>query len=169
MWRRWGPLVAVVAIQVALLAAIPLRQVRARLAGAEITLETVPVDPYDVLSGYYVTLRYEAEQAEYTGGDADAGDAHLVVSPASPSWRAITCSRGLASRGPDEVAIRVNIENGRCRIPSAGRFYIPEARRAEVEAAMRASGGRALVDMRVDAEGNAALLRLRVGDLVVGG
>jgi uncharacterized membrane-anchored protein len=62
MWSRHWRAGAVIVAQLAILAAIPLRQVRARLSGTTVTLETVPVDPYDVLSGYYVTLRYAAEQ-----------------------------------------------------------------------------------------------------------
>jgi hypothetical protein len=45
---------------------------------------------------------------------------------------------------------------------------VPEARRQEVDAALRRVGGRALVDLKVDADGNVALVRLRVGALTLG-
>jgi uncharacterized membrane-anchored protein len=167
--RRWR-LGAVIVLQLAILALIPLRQVRARLEGREITLETVPVDPYDLLSGYHVTLRYAAEQLPFTGGDADAGTGWLVVVPGTPAWKAITCTRAYEPPArPGELAIAAEIVGERCQIPSAGRFYVPEARRQEVDAALRRVGGRALVDLKVDADGNVALVRLRVGALTLGG
>ena len=81
----------VLALQVAILAAIPLRQVRARLDGTVVTLETVPFDPYDVLSGYYATLRYAAEsppglaEARLAPGDT----AFIALERAEPAWRAV--------------------------------------------------------------------------------
>lgn len=165
--RHWR-VGAVVAVQLAILAAIPLRQVRARVSGTTVTLETVPVNPYDVLSGYYVTLAYEAERVPYLGGDADGGPAWLVVARGSPAWKGVACRRGLPSHGPDEVALAAEVVGGRCRIASASRFYVPEGRRAEVEAALRSVRSRALVDLRVNDAGDVALVRLRAGDVVVG-
>lgn len=167
MPRRWGPLVLVLVIQLAILAAIPMRRVQARISGTPVTLRTAPVDPYDVLSGYYVTLAYEAVRQGETA--ASARDARwLVVRRAEPAWEhvAVTAERP-ATLGADEVAIRlVPPERPRdCRIPSACRFYIPEARREQVDAALRASGGRGLVEMRVDGEGDVALTAFRVGEL----
>ena len=57
-------LLAVIALQAAILAAIPSRQVKARASGVDVTLETAPVDPLDPLSGYHVTLRYRAQPTE---------------------------------------------------------------------------------------------------------
>jgi uncharacterized membrane-anchored protein len=169
MWRRHARLVLVIAIQVAILAAIPLRQVRARLSGTVITLETMPVDPYDVLSGYYVTLRYRAEQPPDAGALREGdGPAWVLLAPAEPAWAPLRLARERPPAGDGTVALRVDVEHGRARIPSAGRFYVPEARREEVDRALRAAGSRALVDLKVDDDGNVALLRLRVGAVVVG-
>jgi uncharacterized membrane-anchored protein len=168
MWLSKGPLLAAVGIQLAILAAIPLRQAKARALGTEITLETAPVDPYDLLSGYHVTLAYRAEQLGYAGGDGDGGPAWLVVAPGSPAWQAVTCSRGLPSHAEGHVAIAAEVVHGHCSIPTAHRFYVPEDRRQEIDAALRAVRGAALVDLKVDAGGNVALLRLRAGSVVVG-
>lgn len=165
-----GRLLAVVAIQVAILAAIPLRQVRARAAGAEITLATLPVDPRDLLSGHYVIIRFEAEEAPLGRIDARVrvdAPAWLVVERAEPAWRAVAIVPDRPAARPDRVAIRANLVDGHADIPFAERFYIPEARRAEVDRALAASRGVALVDLKVDRGGNVALMRLRVGGLVL--
>ena len=54
MTRHW-PLAVVLIVQIGVLVYLPAGQVRARLTGTEVTLRTAPVDPYDVLSGYYMT------------------------------------------------------------------------------------------------------------------
>lgn len=155
-------LALVLAVQVAILAAIPLRQVRARLDGTVVTLETVPFDPYDVLSGYYATLRYAAEsppglaEARLEQGDT----AFIVLERAEPAWRAV----GVAREPPaGRVALRAVMTRRGLAIVSAGRFYVPEARRAAVDEVLRVRRGKALVDLRVDGAKNVALLRLRDG------
>jgi uncharacterized membrane-anchored protein len=173
--RRHWPLLAAVGVQAVLLALVPARQVRARLAGTEVTLRTVPVDPYDVLSGYHVTLRYEAELPIQGDAGPPGSEAWLLIGRGEEAWRAFSCTAHRPEPRAGEVVLRAELERGvmaastgpRCRIPSAGRFYIPEARRDEVDRAMREAGGRALVDVKVSASGDVALLRLRAGDLVV--
>lgn len=159
-------LLAVVAAQLAILAAIPARQVKARATGLEITLETAPVDPLDPLSGWHVTLHYRAEQLGAPPPAAPGATAWLVLERAAPSWRAVACLAAAPEPAHDRVVIRARVEDGRCRIPSAGRFYIPEARRREVTAAL-AAARTALVDLRVDEGGGVALVRLRAGSTVV--
>ncbi|WP_242346291.1 GDYXXLXY domain-containing protein [Anaeromyxobacter terrae] len=168
--RSFWRLAAVLALQVAILAAIPLRQVRARLAGTVVTLETVPFDPYDVLSGYYATLRYAAEsppglaEARLAPGDT----AFIVLERAEPAWRAVGVAREPpAATAGGRVAVRALMTRRGLEIVSAGRFYVPETRRAEVDEALRARHGTALVDLRVDAAGDVALLRLRDGERVL--
>ena len=148
--RRHWPLLAVIGIQGLLLALVPWRQVRARMSETEVTLRTVPVDPYDVLSGYYVTLRYEAEIA-LEGPREEAGtDAWLLVEKGDPAWRAVSCTSTRPeprASGRSVLRAEVSEEDGTCVIPSSHRFYIPEARRAHVDAAMRIAGEGALVDL----------------------
>lgn len=53
-WRFWVPLV----FQSALIVAIPAQDAYTSITGTPITLQTVPVDPYDLLRGYSQTLSY---------------------------------------------------------------------------------------------------------------
>ena len=167
-------LALVLAIQAAILVAVPLRQVRARLDGTVVTLETVPYDPYDVLSGYYATLRYAAEsppgiaEARLEQGDT----AFIVLERAEPAWRAVGVARSSLDRlgmsgAAERVAVRAVMTRRGLEIVSGGRFYVPESRRAAVDEALRQRRGKALVDLRVDAAGNVALLRLRDGARVL--
>lgn len=54
-WRFWLPLVA----QVALILAVPAQVAYTYFTGQTIVLQVAPVDPYDFLRGYYVTLTYD--------------------------------------------------------------------------------------------------------------
>jgi uncharacterized membrane-anchored protein len=163
-------LAAVLALQVAILAAIPLRQVRARLGGTVVTLETVPFDPYDVLSGYYATLRYAAEAPPgLAEARLDTGDtAYILVELGEPAWRAVGVARERpATTASGRAALRAVMTRRGLEIVSGGRFYVPESRRAAVDEALRTRRGQALVDLRVDEDGNVALLRLRDGERVL--
>jgi uncharacterized membrane-anchored protein len=165
-----GRLLAVVALQIAILAAIPLRQARARASGTEITLDTLPVDPRDLLSGHYVNLRYRAEEPPPALVDPAVqidGIAWLVVERAEPAWRTVAVLRDKPAARPDRVSIRTTFLRGHPDIPFAERFYIPEGRREEVDRELAKARGVALVDLKVDDGGNVALIRLRVGGLVL--
>jgi uncharacterized membrane-anchored protein len=59
-WRFWLPLAA----QVALILAVPAQAVYIQFAGRTAILQTAPVDPYDLLRGYYVTLSYDISRLE---------------------------------------------------------------------------------------------------------
>ncbi|MEB3212742.1 MAG: GDYXXLXY domain-containing protein [Leptolyngbyaceae bacterium] len=59
-WRFWIPL----GLQVLLVLMVPAQSLYARLSGTSVILQTAPVDPYSLLQGYYVTLRYDISRAE---------------------------------------------------------------------------------------------------------
>ena len=90
MLRDHWKIAVVIAAQFAILAAIPVRTLRIRAEGTEVTLWTAPVDPFDVLSGYYVTLGYEAEQLpndrDGFRGLSNADDLWITVRRDEPAW-----------------------------------------------------------------------------------
>ena len=53
-WRLWVPLL----LQIGLIAAVPAPAVYTFITGKTVVLQTVPVDPYDFLRGYYQVLSY---------------------------------------------------------------------------------------------------------------
>jgi uncharacterized membrane-anchored protein len=162
MWRRYRPLLLALGVQLAILALVPARSIVARTTGAEVTLRTMPVDPYDLLSGYYVTLAYEVERPEGASvPDVPPGTTvYVVVARDTPAWRFVRFSLE-ADPGPDQVALRGHARYGAVDLDNAGRLYIPEEQRQAVDDALARVDRRALVDMRVGADGTIALLRLR--------
>ncbi|MEG4984743.1 GDYXXLXY domain-containing protein [Microcoleus sp. BR0-C5] len=54
-WRLWVPLL----LQIGLIAAVPATAVYTFITGKTVVLQTVPVDPYDFLRGYYQVLSYD--------------------------------------------------------------------------------------------------------------
>jgi uncharacterized membrane-anchored protein len=180
---------AVIAVQLLILAAVPWRQVLARLRGQTVTLLTAPVDPFSPFGGYFMTLAYEVERDARDGSvTACSGRdrVYFVVEKAAPAWRLVSVERELPRATPGRAALRAPCpprerEWRRAELESAGRFYLPEAKAKVLEEAMaaewkrvrelpddereRAQRTRMLVDLRADDEGNVALLRLRFGDL----
>jgi uncharacterized membrane-anchored protein len=55
IWRFWVPLV----VQTALILTVPAQAVYTQLTGKTVILQTVPIDPYELLRGYSQTLRYD--------------------------------------------------------------------------------------------------------------
>ena len=87
MRKHWS-LVVVLAIQLAILAAIPAKKIMARASGATVVLKTAPVDPYDILSGYYVILAYEVqrEARKYDHQFSDGDVVWLNLVHDEPAW-----------------------------------------------------------------------------------
>jgi uncharacterized membrane-anchored protein len=57
-WRLWAPLL----LQIGLIVAVPAQAVYTFVTGKTVILQTVPVDPYDLLRGYYQVLSYDISQ-----------------------------------------------------------------------------------------------------------
>ncbi len=170
MWRKYRPLLLALGAQLLILALVPARSIIARTSGTEVTLRTMPVDPYDLLSGYYVTLAYEVERPEDARPpDVPAGTTvYVVVERDTPAWRFVRFTLDADAAGPDQVVLRGRARFGSVALDNARRLYIPEAQRHEVEDALDDVDRRALVDLRVGADGTIALLRLRVGSQTFG-
>jgi len=64
--------------------------------------------------------------------------------------------------------MRARWTRGRAAIVNAGKLYIAETQRDVVEDALGKVSRRALVDLRVGADGDVSVLRLRVGDQTFG-
>ncbi|HYE74982.1 MAG TPA: GDYXXLXY domain-containing protein, partial [Blastocatellia bacterium] len=53
-----------VAVQVLILISMPLSKAYTRATGRSVILKVAPVDPYTILSGYYVTLNYDISRTD---------------------------------------------------------------------------------------------------------
>ncbi len=159
-----------IAVQLAILAAIPARRVMARSSGTTVTLKMRPVDPYDILSGYHMVIRYDISNLKETDGWDDAplgGHIYVVlIEDLQGDWNAVSVHEDMPEDPPagaviikgwrDYSSVKYGIEN----------FYIPEENRHEIEDDLRGNIDKARAEVAVGADGTAALLRLRVGDRV---
>lgn len=162
--RKHLGIAVVLLSQVGVLVSMPFAAVRALVSGTEITLETEPVDPFDPLSGYYVTLAYVAERPQGGAPSFQVNETLWVtVERGEPAWTPVSVSRERPAPHPDRVSILGLWDGWRARIGGASRFFIPEDRRTEIEDLLNAAARRGLVDLRVGGDGAPALLRLRVG------
>jgi hypothetical protein len=164
--RRHWPIALVLLVQVGILAAIAGRHAAVREWGAAVTLRTAPVDPYDVLSGYYLVFRYEVERLPdplRPAGLSTGDRLWLVVRRGEPAWELEAVSRERPPEAADRVAIPARWEGGRAKIEGADRVYLPETSREAAEKVSRDAGGVGLVDLRVGGDGTVAVLRIRIG------
>lgn len=182
-WRLWLPLL----FQTALILAVPAQDAYTYAVGKQITLQTAPVDPYDLLRGHYQTLGYEIAQADdlkaLPGGEwfdqhpGQAGKFYVVLeAPPVPAakpigapqpWKPVRISAshpsGLAA---NQVTIQGQIDRYGRITYGIETYYMPEARRNELNAEIGKIQNRQafVVDVKVDSSGNAVPISLWVSD-----
>ena len=173
--RSYLQLAFLLLFQLSMLALVPAKKLVAQLFGTDVTLATRPVDPYDPLAGYYVTLAYAIEVVAPTTVAAAAdlaklGNADpvwLEVAPAEPAWTLVKIHRE-RPKTRNKVFIRGRWRRSHARLDGASRLYIPEDERDDVADALDKAKGRGLVDLKVGPDGTAVVLRLRVGGQTYG-
>lgn len=176
-WRLWLPL----CLQAALIVSIPAQSAYTYFTGRQVTLQTMPVDPYDLLRGYSQTLGYDISRADrlkkLSGGEWFAnnqkGEVYVVlqaptqnVTPPKP-WQAVRVSGDRPTNlKANQVALKGQYLGGRITYGLEG-YYMPEDQRNEINAAIRqVSTDRQafVVDVKVDERGRAVPDSLWVRD-----
>jgi uncharacterized membrane-anchored protein len=135
-----------------------------------VTLKIRPVDPYNILSGYYVTLNYEiANPRSFANSDDDYNSERvyaILERRADGVWHPVSLSKSYPAKLPENhIAIRGRHSYSRIEY-GIDEFFIPEDKRAEIEEGLRKNHDRARVEIKVDSKGDAALVRLLIGDRV---
>ena len=161
---------AAVALQVLILLGVPARKAYTRATGRDVVLKVAPVDPYDVLKGYFVTLDYDisrpANFPQAPKFEFDEVMYAIVEQQADGVWTPVGIERELPNNLPaNRAAIRGHWDDRRIKY-GIEEFSIPETKRQIVEEDLSKNRNEARVDLKVDADGNAALLRLRIQDRV---
>lgn len=160
-----------VAAQALLLAAVPAQKIYTRATGRSVLLTIRSVDPYSLLSGYYVTLNYEiANPGAFTEKSERLAHGEPVYAilerRTDGAWQPSALSATLPAKLPENrIALRGRYSSWRIEY-GIEEFFIPEAKRAEIEQGLRATPAQARAEVRVDAKGNAALVRLIIADRV---
>jgi len=186
-WRFWLPLV----LQTVLIASVPAQAIFTQLTGKTAILQTAPVDPYDLMRGYSVTLSYDISRTDNLkslpgwktlpkdpySSDQDYLAENTIVyvilqAPADNSssrpkpWKPVAVSRDRpAALKPNQIALKGRA-NFRSLQYGLETYYMPESRRDEVNDNIQRNQRKnpGVVEVKVDAQGNAVPLTLWVGD-----
>ena len=154
VWRFYLPLL----FQAALILMIPARAIYTQLSGKTVILQTIPVDPYDVLRGYSQTLRYDisrienlrdlagwqtlVQQTNLEGGETLPPGTRFYVILQAPAqvtippsaWNAIAVSRNFPQNLPEnQIAVEGQADYNWVNY-GLETYYIPEDQRDEMNA-----------------------------------
>ena len=170
MNRRSLFFVLAVAAQLLILAAVPAQKIYTRVTGRSVTLKIRPVDPYNILSGYYVTLNYEIASPSSFADSANASYGERVYATLERQkdgeWRPVSLSKSFPANLPENrIAIRGRYSYSGIQY-GIEEFFIPEDKRSEIEQGLRKNHDQARVEIKVDSKGDAALVRLVIGNRV---
>lgn len=162
--------IAAVLVQTLILAAVPARRMHTLSTGRSVALQVAPVDPYNLLSGYYVTLDYEISRAESFPNSARPQPGETVYAVvekrADGFWHPVSLEKSLPPNLPaDRAVLRGRMEGWRI-VYGIEEFYIPETKRTVIADDLSKHRNAARVEVKIDAQGNAALERLRIEDRV---
>jgi uncharacterized membrane-anchored protein len=149
-WRLWLPL----CVQTLLILAVPAQAIYTKVMGKTIVLQTAPVDPYDLLRGYSVTLTYEISQVgvlrqlpgwqtlpKLTSNAQDlAPDTTIYVVLEAPTsitqppqpWKPVRVSSARPTHlKPNQMALRGKANYSRVEY-GLETYYIPEDQRVQI-------------------------------------
>jgi uncharacterized membrane-anchored protein len=186
IWRLGLPLL----LQSLLICSIPFQSIYALATGTTVIIKTIPVDPYDLLRGYYQTLSYDISSfntLKKLPGWADLNlkqdrgiiDRNrqvyitLTKTPATNTqtpvaWKPIAIGEKLPTDlSADKITIK-GTSNGSNVIYGLETYYMPEDRKDGVNKDInqaQLSGGKRnlLVEVKVDNQGLATPVSLWVG------
>jgi uncharacterized membrane-anchored protein len=170
MKKATGIFLVAVVLQVLILVSVPARKAYTRATGREVILKVAPVDPYSILTGYYVILGYDISRpADFPNAPKFEPNEviYAIVEQQSDSlWKPVGIDRVLPKNLPaNRVAIRGRWNDWRIEY-GIEEFYIPEEKRSVIADDLSKNQNEARVEVKVDATGNAALVRLRIQDRI---
>ncbi len=160
------------ALQIVILVGVPAQKLIALRTGRSVVLKVRPVDPYDILSGYYVTLSYDISRSDSFATKVEASPGATVFAvveqQADGVWQPMELTDSLPANLPDNrAAIRGKMMYGSIEY-GIEQFFIPETKRTAIEEDLRKHLDQARVEVKVDGQGNAALVKLMIEDRVYG-
>ncbi|AFY95873.1 GDYXXLXY domain-containing protein [Chamaesiphon minutus] len=184
----FGRLAVPLLIQSLLIGSIAAQSIYALATGTTVVLKTMPVDPYDLLRGYYQILSYDIssfntlknlpgwENLKRQKGSANLDrnqQVYVTLNKTVPTantpqaWKPVAIDARLPTNlSADKIAIR-GVSNGDSIIYGLETYYMPEDRKDGVntEIVSTRSGSRnLLVEVKVDNRGLATPVSLWVGD-----
>jgi uncharacterized membrane-anchored protein len=169
MNRRLVWFIVAVAAQLFILAAVPAQKIHARVTGKTILLKTAPVDPYSIMSGYYVTLGYEISNpkvsTEWKKWPVDKQVWVILKADPNGIWDTVSVHDKRPSVPDDCIAIKGKISSWRIEY-GIESYFIPEDARDKIEQDFRNNSREAKAEVKVDSSGNAAITKVIIQDRV---
>ncbi|NER03387.1 MAG: GDYXXLXY domain-containing protein [Okeania sp. SIO3C4] len=159
IWRFILPLT----VQLALILSVPAQAIYTTITGRTVVLQTVPVDPYDFLRGYYQVLSYDISrkdnlsqlpgwnkfELESSGKFSAQNPTNIYVILAAPEttenldipkvWKPVDVSAKQPQNLPDnQIAIQGKF-NGWTVNYGLETYYMPEDKREDINQDIRAA------------------------------
>ena len=125
--------IVAVVIQILILVAVPARKVFTMATGKTVILKVQPVDPYNILSGYYVTLGFDISRVDafpnaggLSQGFSDRAWVYAIVEKGDDgTWKPVSLEHELPANLPENrAALLGRINHGAIRY-GIEEFYIP--------------------------------------------
>ena len=180
LWRFIVPLL----LQLLIILSIPSQSFYTYAVGKTIAIQTIPVDPYDLLRGYSQTLRYDISDLnklkQLPGGkDLEQAETFYVILQAPESQKQQPPQAWIPSRisikkpqtlTEQEIAIAGTRDNSGWANYGLETYYMPENMREQInreisQLQQQSSQERSfVVEIKVDPQGNAIANSLWIGD-----
>lgn len=179
-WRLWLPL----AFQGLLILSVPAQPAYTYLTGKTVIIQTRPVDPYDLLRGYYQTLSYDIssrdtlqqlpgwKEVAKLQGDSQSGTSFYVIlskpagskAGAPAAWVPVAVSGDRPTNlSGDRVALKGELHQVGQIEYGLETYYMPEDQRVEINRQIR-QAQTFVVEVKVDDRGNSVPVSMWVGD-----
>jgi uncharacterized membrane-anchored protein len=158
--KRKACLVAVVGLQVAIMCGTAIAPALTLSTGKTVTLQTKPVDPYDMFRGDYVHLRYDINDVIVTPPATNGADIYVALHKLGPYWSARTAAASKPTLMPGELCIKGKYFRDYAQVHyGIEQVFVPEKTGRSAERAKSLS-----VDVAVDDAGNSVIKRVMNGD-----
>ncbi len=181
----WWKFLLPFSVQLLIILAIPSQSLYTYAFGKTVTIQTIPVDPYDLIRGYSQTLRYDVlsnwnDLKKLPGGEKLEQGATFYVTLQAPksleqkppiSWTAIAVSNEKPDNlATNQIAIAGIKKDYRSAVYGLETYYMPEDQREkinqEIRKLQRQDNGKIpfVVEIKIDSRGKAIPLSLWIGD-----
>jgi uncharacterized membrane-anchored protein len=162
-------------LQIVVLLCIPAQAVYTQLTGRTVRLQTVPIDPYSLLTGYSQTLSYDISRiavleklAGLKQGSVKSGSIIYVILESGKKdqpWKPVNMSLEKPIALPENrIALRGVVDRGAV-LYGLETYYMPESRKDEVNQTIAEAQRKkpAVVEVKIDRFGNGMAIAVEVG------
>lgn len=160
MTRRTAFLIGLL-VQLICVFGLFLPSVRLLQYGTQATLLTLPVDPWSLTRGQYVTLDYQAAQGLDRMTERSL---YVTLEQKDDVYERVGVTEEKPSLQPGQICLWATSNGWNVRFPDIGQYFVEEGSGLEIEQATRAR--RLYVDISTDSSCRARIRGIRIGQEV---